>query len=193
MKETVSSHLRSFANSWRRGSSPSSAAQPDFGEAHITPAPGSCHMKNRKGSDLSPRIKATYLALHPTTIEKIIVDCVMDLKVVIALDGIEITPNKGGFRVLSHDFHGPLPDILIEDSGDTFQDKDRLGNEACKLIAIVRLRDRISRCLPGGEFLPPTTVETRKIVGFKVGPKTLLAEGDDFLAAYDILHEKVVG
>ncbi len=49
------------------------------------------------------------------------------------------------------------------------------------------------RWLPGGKFLPPTKVETRATVGFKVGPKTWIAEGDDFIAAYHKLHEQVVG
>jgi hypothetical protein len=136
---------------------------------------------------------ARYLTLRPETIEKTISDCVMDLKEVIVLDGIDILPDNSGFRVRCHDLHGPLPEIVVKDSGDTFVDKDRLGREACKLVAISRLRDRMTRWLSGGKFLPPTTVDNHATVGFKVGPKTWIVEGDDFITPYHDLHEQVVG
>jgi len=82
---------------------------------------------------------------------------------------------------------------VMQNSGDTFQDKDQLGREACKLIAIVRLRDQMVRWLAGGTFLPPTTVDGRATVGFKAGRRTWLSEGEDFLAAYHSLHKQLVG
>ena len=150
-------------------------------------------MKNNKDPDLPPRLWVRHLALHPATAEKTFTDAVMDLKEVIVLDGIDILPDKSGFRVRSHDLHGPLPEIVIEDSGDIFQDKDRLGREGCKLVAIVGLRDQMTRWLHGGKFLPPTTVGDHAAVGFKVGPRTWLAAGQDFLVAYHELHKQVVG
>ena len=150
-------------------------------------------MEGMNDPDLSPRIRARYLALHPATIEKTFTDAVMDLKEVLVLDGIDILPDQSGFRVRCQDLQGPLPEIAIEDSGDTFLDKDRLSNQACKLLAIVRLRDQITRWLPGGKFLLPTTVDSRATVGFKLGRKAWLAEGEDFLAAYHKLYMKVVG
>jgi hypothetical protein len=36
-------------------------------------------------------------------------------------------------------------------------------------------------------------VDNHATVGFKVGPKTWLAEEDDFIAAYHELNEQVVG
>jgi len=150
-------------------------------------------MKNRGNPDLPPRTKARYRALHPITIEKTFTNRVMDLKEVIVLDGIDILPDSSGFRVRSHDLHGPLPEIVVKDSGDTIQDKDRLGNQACKLIAIVKLRDQMARWLRSGKFLPPTTVGDHATVAFKVGPRTWLAEGEDFLTAYHELHKQVVG
>jgi hypothetical protein len=86
-----------------------------------------------------------------------------------------------------------LSEIVIQDSGDTYQDKDQLGREACKLVAIVRLRDQMRRWLRGGKFLPPTRVGDHVAVGFKLGRKAWLAEGKDFLAAYHELHKQVVG
>jgi hypothetical protein len=117
----------------------------------------------------------------------------MDLKEVIVLEGIDILPDNSGFRVRSHDLHGPLPEILVEESGDTFQDKDRLGKETCKLVAIVRLRDRMTRWLPGEKFLLPTTVDNHATVGFKLGRKTWLDERDDFITEYHNLHGRVIG
>ncbi len=151
------------------------------------------HMNMRKSSALPPRIKATYLALRPETIEKTFTDAVMDLKQVIVLDGVDILPERSGFRLRCHDLYGPLPEIVIKDSGDTFLDKERLGREACKLIAIVRLRDQIARWLPGGRYLSPTKVDSHATAGFKVGPRTWLVEAEDFLAAYHELYRQVVG
>jgi hypothetical protein len=68
--------------------------------------------------------------------------------------------------------YGPLPEIVVEDSGDTFVDKDRLSKEACELVAIVRLQEEIVHYLPGGEMLPPTTLNSKAVAGFRVGPKT---------------------
>ena len=82
---------------------------------------------------------------------------------------------------------------MIQDSGDTFLDKDRLGSQACKLTAIVRLRDQMICWLRGGRFLPPNKVGDHATVGFRVGPRTWLAEGKDFLVAYHELHRQVVG
>jgi hypothetical protein len=116
----------------------------------------------------------------------------MDLHELIVLDSIDILPDRTGFRVRSHDLHGPLPEIRITDSGDTFADKDRLSMEACRLVAVVRLRDQMVRFLPGCRLLPPTSMGGQAIAGLKVGPRTWLAEGEDSLAAYHGLYEKVM-
>ena len=150
-------------------------------------------MLESKDPTIPPRLRENQLALKPATIEKTFTDCIIDLKQVIILDGVDILADSSGFRIRSHDLYGPLPEILVKDSGDTYSDKDRLGNQACKLVAIVGLRDQMLRWLPGGTFLPPTTVDSRATVGFKVGPKTCLAEGEDFIAAYHDLHKQVLG
>ena len=150
-------------------------------------------MLQSQSEDVRDTSPERQLALHPTTIERTFTDCIMDLKAVIVLDGIDIPPDSYGFRVRSHDLYGQLPEIVIQDSGDTLVDKDRLGNEARKLVAIVRLRDEMVLWLAGGAFLPPTIVDNLATVGFKVGRRTWLAEGKDFLAAYHELHRQVVG
>ena len=132
-----------------------------------------------------------YQKLKPRTIEKTFADCVMDLKRILVLDGIDILPD--GFRVHSHDLHGSLPDISVKNSGDTFQDKDRLCNEACKIHAIVKLRDEMVRFLPGCKLLAPTNMDGKAIVGFQAKPLTWLVKGEDFLGAYHGLYRQVVG
>ncbi len=150
-------------------------------------------MKNSKASAPPPRIKSRHGTLRPETIEKTFIEAAMDLKEVIVLDGINILNDNSGFRVRSHDLYGSLPDIVMEDSGDTIVDKDRISTAACKLYAIVKLRDQMRRWMRGGKFLLPTKVCEQATVGFKVGPKTWLAEGKEFLAAYHELHRQVVG
>lgn len=115
----------------------------------------------------------------------------MDLKRILVFDGIDILLD--GFRVRSHDLHGQLLEIVVKDSDDTFLDKDRLANEACKLIAIGKLRDGMVRFLPGCKLLPPTSMDGKAIVGLHARPMTWLGEGEDFLAAYHELHRQVVG
>jgi hypothetical protein len=131
------------------------------------------------------------LALHSVTIEKVFTDCVTDLQRIIVLDRIDILPD--GFRIHCHDLHGQLPEIVIENSGDTFRDKDRLANETCKLIAIVKMRDRMARFLSGCRFLKPTHMDGKAVVGMQAGPLTRIAEGEDFLAAYHELHRQILG
>lgn len=82
---------------------------------------------------------------------------------------------------------------MVRSSGDSFKDKEALGREACKLTAIVRLRDELLRFLPGAELLPPTTMDAGMVVGLRVGARAWLAEGKDFLAAYQGLHREAVG
>ena len=115
----------------------------------------------------------------------------MDLEEVIGLDGIDILPDSSGFRVPSHDLRGQLPEKVVKESGYIVLDETGLGNEACRLAAIVRLRDQMVRWLAGGAFLPPTGVGNQATVGFRVGTRTRLAEVQDFLAAHHKLHEEV--
>jgi len=60
-------------------------------------------MDNRTDFDESERTEPCRLALHPVTIEKVFTDCVMDLKRILVLDGIDILPD--GFRIGCHDLH----------------------------------------------------------------------------------------
>ncbi len=131
-----------------------------------------------------------YARLRVPQIEKIFIETVFDLKQILVLDGIDFRDT--GFCVRCHDLYGPLPEIVVADSGNTFRDKDWLSNEVCKITAIARIRERICRFLPGGKFLPPTRLDAQVIVGFRASPKTWIAEGGDIVTAYHNLDEQVV-
>jgi hypothetical protein len=96
-----------------------------------------------------------WLRLRLPEIENVFIQAVIDLKEVIVLDGGDILPDNSGFRVYSHDLRGQLPEIVIQDSGNTFQDKENLAREACKLIAIVGLRGPNAAVAPGWEVSAP--------------------------------------
>lgn len=81
----------------------------------------------------------------------------------------------------------------MKNSEDAFQDKDRLGYEVCKLIAIVKLRDEMARFLSGCRFLPPTTIDDKAIVGLMLKQHSWLEEGKDFLEAYHELRRQALG
>ena len=137
------------------------------------------------------QMRSSCRALRASAIEKVFTDCAMDLKQILVLDGIDILPD--GFRIRCHDLHGQLPEIVMKNSSDTFQDKDRLGSESCKLIAIVKLRGEMFRCFLGCKLLPPTSMDGKTIAGLQAKPKTWIAEREDFLAAYHKFHGQVVG
>jgi hypothetical protein len=135
--------------------------------------------------------RPNHQSLRSGAIEQVFTDCVMDLKLILVLDGIDLLP--GGFRVRCHDLYGQLPEIMMGNSGDPSRDKDQLGDEVCKLIAIVKLRDEVARFLPGYELMPPTCLDGKAIVGLQAKPRTWIIEGEDFLDAYHELRRQVVG
>jgi hypothetical protein len=143
---------------------------------------------------LPPRIRARYTALSPASIEKtFLTTCVTELGQVVVLDGIDILPDSSGFRIRTHDLFGQLPEIVIQDSADIFNDKGRIDTAACKLIAIVRLRDQIKAWLPKGKFLLPSKLGGQAEAGLRLGEKAWLSEGTDFLVAYHELHRRLLG
>jgi hypothetical protein len=148
-------------------------------------------MENPGNTDQPIAAIQAHMILHPSTIKKVFTDCIKDLHQIIVLDGIDIHPD--GFAIQSCDICGQLPAIAMKNSGDTFQDKDRLANEVCKIIAIVRLREEMVRFLPSCMLLPPTTLDGNAIVGLQAKPMTWLAEGRGFLDAYHDLHRQVIG
>ena len=74
----------------------------------------------------------------------IFVKVAINLKEMLVLDGIDRLPNAPGFHIRSHDLSGPLPDILIKDTGDRYSILDRIENETARLIAVVRVRQELA-------------------------------------------------
>ena len=118
----------------------------------------------------------------------------------VALDARDITlvdavePGAGciGFRIRACDAHGPLPEIVVAEESDRLRTQSNVDREACKLVAVSRIRSNLMGYLPGSHFLPPTTFEGKAIVGMQVGDKTFHAEGSSFLEAYYKLKRKTL-
>lgn len=107
------------------------------------------------------------MKLSVPEVEKTFVQVAIDLKEILVLDGIDILPDLPGFRIRSHDLYGPLPDILIHDTGDRYPVLDRIANEAAKLIAMVRVRNDLAGIFRGCKFLLPTSTGERALVGLR--------------------------
>lgn len=69
---------------------------------------------------------------------------------------------------------------------------DKIQNEAAKLIAIVRIRQDLSRLFPGCEFLLPTQTDPSYVVGIRFQGKVILAEEKSFWKAYHRLLKQAV-
>jgi hypothetical protein len=131
--------------------------------------------------------------IHVEELEKAFTQTVIDLQRIIVLDEIQILPDDTGFRIRCHDRHGPLPELLIGQGENRIEVLDRVRNRACWLYAIVGIRRDLKRYLPGCRLLPATTIDGKAVVGLKSGPLTFLEDGEDFLAAYHMLRERVFG
>ena len=77
-------------------------------------------------------------------IEKTFVQVAIDVHVVIVLDAIIPVPDLPGFLIQSHDFHGPLPDVRIEDDENRLKVLDSVATEAAKLTAVAKIRDDLA-------------------------------------------------
>ena len=58
--------------------------------------------------------------LRVAEVEKAFVQVAIDVHEIIVLDGIGELEDPPGFRIRSHDLYGPLPDVLVEDTGDRY-------------------------------------------------------------------------
>jgi hypothetical protein len=126
-------------------------------------------------------------------VERAFMQVVIDLKEILVLDGIDVLDSPSGFRIRCHDLYGPLPDTVIEDTGDRYTVLDSVIREAAKRIAMARIRQELMGVLPGSEFLPPTSTDGGVLVGIRTKGKTILTEGPTFWDAYHELWRKAVG
>ncbi|HYK91918.1 MAG TPA: hypothetical protein VE398_24340 [Acidobacteriota bacterium] len=125
-------------------------------------------------------------------IEKAFAQLVTDLKESLVLDGIDAFDKRSGFRIRCHDLYGPLPDAIIEGTGEEYPVLDHVVREAAKLIAIARARREIADLFPAGaEFMLPTLVDNGALAGIRWESKIFLAEGGTHLEAYRELRLKV--
>src|SRR5438552_14838760 len=58
--------------------------------------------------------------LSSSEIEKEFLLAAIHLKQIVVLDGIERVGEPPGFRIRSHDLHGPLPEVVVRDTGCRF-------------------------------------------------------------------------
>jgi hypothetical protein len=134
-----------------------------------------------------------WLLLRLSEVEKAFVQVAIDLKEILVLDGIDQHIDPRGFRIRAHDIFGPLPDIIIKDTGDRYPVLERISNEAAKLIAIVRIRNDLAGIFPRCKFLLPTSTGNGALVGMRFGGRTILAEEKSYWEAYHRLMLEAVG
>jgi hypothetical protein len=65
----------------------------------------------------------------------------------------------------------------VKNNGDVFQDRNAHGRETGKLLAIAGLRDQIVTWFPGTRFLPPTSIDGRRLLGSRPSRKHGLSKG----------------
>jgi len=130
--------------------------------------------------------------LHPYTIEKEFNANTSVLNDVIVLDGIDLLDHPPRFRIRTHDLHGPLPDIVVEDTGDRLQAFDAISAQTGMLSAVMKIRDDLAAGYQGCEFLPPTHTDEGVVVGMPFEGRTILAEDRILSVAYHKLVTEAI-
>ena len=117
----------------------------------------------------------------------------IDLKEILVLDAIDASGDPPCICIRCHDLLGPLPDIVVEDTGDRYVVLDGIIREGAKRIVMVRVRKELAELHPGCEFLLPTSTDKGKLVGYYADGKTVLSEAPTFCEAYYELWRKTAG
>jgi len=130
--------------------------------------------------------------LYPEEVEKEFMLVMYYLNAAVVLDGIEVLTDLPGFRISTHDPHGPLPDAIIHDTGDRYPVLEAISMEGAKRVAVTWLRREMVKAFLGVSFLPPTRLDKRCVVGIQWEGKTVLAEASDFVQAYHRLWRHAV-
>jgi len=100
-------------------------------------------------------------------------------------------PELPEFRIVSHDLHGPLPEIAVLDTGDHTEILETVSREAAKLNAIARHREELAVTYQACQFLPHKILDSGVVVGMQVERRTILAEAPTFWQAYGKLRQRV--
>src|SRR5438876_11442044 len=103
--------------------------------------------------------------LSASEIEKEFLLAAVHLKQIVVLDEIERVAEPPGFRIRSHDLHGPLPEIVVSDKGDRLAILDDVSREAAKLNAVARHREELAAMYPACRFLPHKILDSAVVVG----------------------------
>ena len=130
--------------------------------------------------------------LSSSEIEKEFLLAAIHLEQIIVLDAIDLVTEPPGFRIRSHDLHGPLPEVVVRDTGDRTAILDDISTEAAKLNAIARHREELAAAYPGCQFLPHKVLDHRVVVGLQAEGRTILAEAPTIWQAYLNLRQKVL-
>jgi hypothetical protein len=130
--------------------------------------------------------------VRPQTIRQAFSNVVAGRRKNLILDSIDPFPALPGFRIRSHDPYGPLPEIVIKDTGDRDLVLNAIKQEAAKLCAVVWIRDDIATLFPGCRFLPPTKTDDGPLVGIRFAGVTVFAEHKNCWEAYHKLLAEAV-
>jgi len=84
------------------------------------------------------------LRLQISDIKKEFVGFFNDLNEGAVLDCIDRLEDESGFRIRSHDALGVLPDIVVQETGNRYEERHRLHTNIVKLAGTVRARRRES-------------------------------------------------
>jgi len=118
-----------------------------------------------------------------------------DLKDPVILDGIDCRPGGTQYRIHTHDFYGPLPNINFRLKIDEDDEAFLLGKvniETCKLGAISQARFDLASYFPLCQFHLPAKKDGKSVVGITIGSNSYTAESHAFWQAYLDLKRKVV-
>jgi hypothetical protein len=127
--------------------------------------------------------------LSKAEVEALFVQVTNALCVTIILDGVDNLPE--GFRIRSHDFYSPLPDIEIENNHNIEQALDQISLSVARLGATVRLRCELAKQAHDCKFIVPTSTGKVTVVGIRAGGRTVRARGGNACQAYLKLNIKM--
>jgi hypothetical protein len=122
-------------------------------------------------------------------VEALFVGVTSALCVTISLDGVDRMPE--GYRIRSHDFYSPLPNIEIESTHNIAQALDRISLSVARLGATVRFRRELATQARDCKFIVPTWTGKFTVVGICTGGRTVRARGANACLAYQKLNRKM--
>jgi hypothetical protein len=127
--------------------------------------------------------------LSEAEVEALFVGVTTALCVTIILDGVDRLPE--GYRIRSHDFYGPLPDIEIDSTHNIEQVLDRICLSTAMLGATVQFRCKLATQAHDCQFIVPTSTGKITVVGIYTGGRTVRAKGVNACQAYQKLNSRM--